>query len=224
MSEPEAGAAPPAPATTPSSQPTGHPTGRGRYLLTELLIVTLGVLIALSVDSVRQWREHVALVDEARRNIALEIRDNAKSLDGVLGQIDSRRKLLDDAITLADDVLAKRPTQIHHLEIGWAVSDIDDASWKTAERTGALAYMEYAEVQEYSRLYDLQALFSEHQRLHVDRVAAALSAITAEDPEKASVRDTEIFRDRLLALRGDLLTMEQIGQGLKASYAQVAGK
>jgi chromosome segregation ATPase len=224
MSEPELGTAASKPEPAQSSGPTGHPVGRGRYLLTELLIVTVGVLIALSVDSLRQWREHVALVDEARRNIAQEIRDNAKDLDNALGQVDTRRKQLDDAITLADDVLAKRPSQIHHLELAWTVADISDANWKSAERTGALTYMEYAEVQRYSRLYDLQALFADHQRQQVERVAAALSAITADDPEKASIRDTEVFRDRVLALRGDLIVVEQIGHALKEAYTTAGAK
>lgn len=224
MSEPEpAAAAPPPPAAKPP-EPAGHPTGRTRYVLTELLIVTVGVLIALSVDSLRQWREHVALVDEARRNIAQEIRDNQQSLDRVLVEVETRRKQLDDAVTLADDVLAKRPSKIHNMEIGWAVQDISDANWKSAERTGALAYMEYAEVQRYSRLYDLQALFADQQRRRVERVALVLSAITTDDPAKASARDMETFRDRVLALRADLIVVEQLAQGLKASYAEAAGK
>ena len=33
------------------------------------------------------------------------------------------------------------------------------ASWRTAERTGALGHMDYAEVQKYSKLYDFQDLF-----------------------------------------------------------------
>jgi len=211
------------PVVTKSPEPAGHRSGRGRYLLTELLIVTLGVLIALSVDSLRQWREHVALVDEARHNIAQEIRDNSKALDQVLGEIETRRKQIDDAIAVADDVLAKRPIRIKQFELGSTVPDISDANWKSAERTGALGYMEYAEVQRYSRLYDLQALFSEQQRRRIERIALALSAVS-EDPEKAPTRDIETFRDRVLALRGDLLVVEQIGRGLKQHYTTAAGK
>ncbi len=33
------------------------------------------------------------------------------------------------------------------------------AGWRTAERTGALSHMPYAEVQRYSLLYDLQDLY-----------------------------------------------------------------
>jgi hypothetical protein len=216
-------AVPDPPAVTQSPEPSGRRSGRGRYLLTELLIVTLGVLIALSVDSLRQWREHVALVDEARRNIVEEIRDNAKALDQVLGEIETRRKQIDDAITVADDVLAKRPMRIKQFELGSNVAQISDANWKSAERTGALGYMEYAEVQRYSRLYDLQALFAEHQRRRIERIALALSAIS-EDPEKAPTRDIEVFRDRVLVLRGDLLVVEQIGRGLKQYYTTAAGK
>jgi hypothetical protein len=58
-----------------ASQHAPHPATRApaRYVLTELLIVTSGVLIALSVDSLREWNQHRTLVHEARTMIAQEM-------------------------------------------------------------------------------------------------------------------------------------------------------
>jgi hypothetical protein len=41
-------------------------------LLVELIIVTAGVLIALSVDSLREWNRHRTLAREAEATIAVE--------------------------------------------------------------------------------------------------------------------------------------------------------
>jgi hypothetical protein len=83
--------------------------------------------------------------------------------------------------------------------------------------------MEYAEVQRDSELYELQSLFAEQQRRRLERIALALSTIR-DDPEKASARDLESLRDRALALRGDLLVIEQVGRQLKEKYGKVLMK
>src|SRR5580765_6049149 len=108
-------AAPPAPPPSPEAT-AHHGSGRGRYILTELFIVTVGVLVALSVDGFRQWYEHRALAGEARRNIAQEIRDNSGRLNSVLNEIDMRRKQIDDVLTLTDDLLAKRKSSVNQIE------------------------------------------------------------------------------------------------------------
>jgi hypothetical protein len=45
-----------------------------------LLIVTTGILIALSLEGLLEWRHHRELAQEARTNILNEIRDNEKGL------------------------------------------------------------------------------------------------------------------------------------------------
>jgi hypothetical protein len=51
-----------------------------REMITHLVLVTLGVLIALSFEGIGSWREHRALLHEARANILSELRDNQKEL------------------------------------------------------------------------------------------------------------------------------------------------
>jgi hypothetical protein len=57
-----------------------------------LLIVTVGILIALSLEGLVEWRHHRALVEEARANIASEVRENQKGLDGLLKSIPDIRQ------------------------------------------------------------------------------------------------------------------------------------
>jgi hypothetical protein len=47
--------------------------------LVHLTLITLGVLIALSFEGIASWREHRALVREARANLASEIHDNIEA-------------------------------------------------------------------------------------------------------------------------------------------------
>jgi hypothetical protein len=55
------------------------------------------------------------------------------------------------------------------------------AGWHTAERTNALAYMDYADVQEYAKLYDFQNLYVIYQRQMLDRGVSTLSKIVGSD-------------------------------------------
>ncbi len=44
----------------------------------QLLTITVGVLIALSIEGIVEWRHHRMLVRDAKAMIALEISDNRK--------------------------------------------------------------------------------------------------------------------------------------------------
>jgi hypothetical protein len=61
-----------------------HPVLSWKDALLHLGIVTIGILIALGLESVVEWRHHISLASEARANIVSEIRDNRRELDDVL--------------------------------------------------------------------------------------------------------------------------------------------
>lgn len=60
--------------------PEGPVTSLKEFLV-HIGIVTIGILIALSLEGLLEWHHHRELVEEARANIASEIRDNRKDLD-----------------------------------------------------------------------------------------------------------------------------------------------
>ena len=212
------------PATPPQPEIRTHAQSKSvRYFLTELAIVTAGVFIALSIDSVRGWFEHRALVAEARRNINQEIQDNNREIETVLKDIPNWRAQIDNGLKLANELLATKTSSIHQLNLGSTLGDLTDANWKSAERTGALSFMEYAEVQKYSKLYELQALYSEIQRRQLEKLASTIS-ILADNPYKASPKDLELFRERVFSLRGDLVIAEQMGTRLKEGYASALAR
>ncbi len=124
---------------------------------------------------------------------------NEKSTPDVRG-VPERQKNLDDALRLADELLAKKKPTVTSLNLAVEMAEFSSASWQTAERTGALALMDYAEVQKYSRLYSFQELFAERQRRAVDQLALTIGILHA-DPTEASTRDLELFRERLIELR-----------------------
>jgi len=62
-----------------------------KEVLLPLGIVTIGILIALSLEGLVEWNHHRHLVREARENIRVEIEDNQKELAGHLKQVERVR-------------------------------------------------------------------------------------------------------------------------------------
>lgn len=192
-----------------------------RYFFIELLIVTSGVLIALSVDSLREWNQYRMLVREARATIAREIADNKKEVDISLSEVETRKANIRNALTLANDLLATRKSAIQEFRLGFAIAEVSSAGWQSAERTGALSHMEYSEVQKYSRLYSFQELYAAQQRQAVQRLSAAIALLSDTNPHEAQPDDLRSFRQHLLVLGGELDVERQLATRLSELYAEV---
>ena len=95
-------------------------------------------------------------------------------------------------------------TDIRALPFSLQMPSLNRASWQTAERTGALGYMDFADVKAYAEIYDFQALVVESQRQQLARLAdvtARLFAGEGGDPTRMRPPELEAFRARLLGTR-----------------------
>lgn len=183
-----------------------------------LVTITAGVLIALSLEGARESLHNRALVREARANIRREIADNLKELDGELRGMPVQNEHLDNALKFADEMLATGHSAIQKLELNASNANLRTASWQTADRTGALAHMDYGEVQKYADTYSMQELYAVTQRRVVQQLASALAIVSSGDPTRAARADVEQFRHQVLEMRGEIYILEKLGQGLKDGY------
>jgi hypothetical protein len=187
----------------------------------EIAAITAGILIALSIDAVVQRNRERALVQQARAAIAREIADNRKELDGGLKSLDKHVQDLAQGLRLADDLLKDGKSDIHELNLGFSFPSLNRAAWQTAERTGALALMDYDEVKELSELYELQDLVVGSQRQLLERLAglsAIMGAGEGGDPTRSAAQDLQVFRSRLLDARGAVGVHRSLGVGLADAY------
>lgn len=117
-------------------------------------------------------------------------------------------------------MLASKTTKITQLDLHVNLADVSSTGWRTAERTGALSHMDYAEVQKYSKLYDLQDLFVEQQRSMVSRLAAATAILSGEfNPDDPNPKDLEAFREQVMLMRAALKVQEQFARKLAENYS-----
>ena len=193
-------------------------------LAVQLFTITAGVLIALSLEGLVGWNNNRLLVREAKATIAREISDNKDALDRHLADSDARMTDTETSLRLANELLATRKSDIRELQLQFHLASLSAAGWHTAERTNALAYMDYPDVQEYAKLYDLQNMYVNHQQRVMDRTVSELSKLAGGDPHQAPPEDLQRFRQELQELSGDLLVDVQLGKQLSARYKEMLAR
>ncbi len=162
--------------------------GFGEFLL-HLFTITVGLLIAVQIESFVEWRHHVHLAEEARAALRIEIEHNLKDLkDAQAGlkpwrdQIDADLAAMQRIQEHPDDPKAQHPT----LNLNASGVTLDDTAWKTAQTTGALAYMPYEEAGRYARIYQSQAMLLAAEDKPLEDVAGMVGLLHKFHWEKSS--------------------------------------
>lgn len=183
------------------------------------------MLIALLINGLVEWNNNRELVEQARATIRREVEANLKEMEGLPESVKRSTAELETAMRFADDMLNKGKTDIRSLGLNFNLATLNASGWHTAERTGALAHMDYDEVERYSEIYSIQQLFDDQQRKAVDLVATSSSLLASSfDPVTAKATDLAEFRHRVMLLQAHLLVTEQLGAQLIKGYREFLQK
>jgi len=154
--------------------------------LLHLLTISVGLLIAVGIEGcVELHREH-KLVKEARATMHEEIEHNSKSIDEAVGELDQQKTSITKNMEILtrieenpkDEDAQKKATS---LNANFSNIGLRDTAWKTAQATGALAFMPYADAQRYSDVYDSQQEFLNQQNKILEDEAQFLGVIAETD-------------------------------------------
>jgi hypothetical protein len=190
----------------------------------QLATIIAGILIALWVDGLVEARRERAIVRNAHEAIAREIAENLRELSGSLSSLDEHERALRTGLRFTDDLRKRGKTDIRSLNFGFTVPSLNRASWQSAERTGALSYMAFADVKAYAEIYDLQDLVVADQRqqfVRLSEVTARLFAGDKEDPTMLRGAELETFRSRILDALGAATMHKTLAVQLVKAYKEV---
>jgi hypothetical protein len=171
-----------------------HKSIRGfSEFLIHLFTITVGLLIAVQIESCVEWRHHLHLAEEARVALRAEIESNLKNLRGFQPGLKTWQEEVD-----ADLAVMKRiqehpndPAAQHtRLAIHSGGVSLDDTAWRTAQSTGALAYMPYEEAGRYTNIYQAQSNLQTNEDKPMEDVAAILGLIERFNFHAASSKIT----------------------------------
>ncbi len=124
-----------------------------------LFTITVGLLIATQIESCVEWRHHVHLAEEARASLRVEIQQNLGDLKAALPALLAWRKQVADDLQVVQNIEEHpndKAAQNASLHIGSQGMLLRNTAWRTAESTGALAYMPYDEARRYAQIYEAQ--------------------------------------------------------------------
>jgi hypothetical protein len=201
--------------------PPSEPVHGWRDFLIHLATITIGLLIALSLEGCVEFWHHRSLVREAEESLQVEIEANAKEVEGALADVHREQELLQKDVDVMKKIVA-HPKEVNrdNMTIDFRIRTFNDVSWKTAQSTGALSYMPYNRAHEYSDLYSAQneIAVAEHQAVR-DTVLAVAPFIGSKAGEANPTGDEAVkITDRLQTLQGQLLFLESEVKGLDGEY------
>jgi hypothetical protein len=211
-------------ASGPASEPPRH---RGHIftrsgLLLELGIVTAGVLIALSVDTVRVWRTHQSLAAEARSQMLSEVAQNKKALERVLASLDGTQKTYFRALRDARGRLAGKAADTGDFNMSVSMAPLSSAAYTTAEITGALGYMNYDEVRRFADVYEAQRRYQALQdEIAIGEWEIATPVMFGGSLLASHPRELEAWTHSLEQLIAKLLSLHGFGEGLRIAYVGI---
>jgi hypothetical protein len=201
--------------------PPHEPLHGWRDFFIHLTTITIGLLIALSLEGCVEWQHHRHLVHEAETSLQAEIRSNSAQLAGALDDVRSEQKYLEQDIAVMKSIIAN-PKVVNKdpLTINFRIRTFQDVSWKTAQSTGALSYMPYERAKEYSDLYSGQneITATEDQAVRDTVVAIGPFLNSKKDDPNPSGEDAVRIRDRMETLSAQLLYLESLIRGLDTQY------
>jgi hypothetical protein len=192
-----------------------------KEFMVHLLAITIGLLIALGLESSVEWVHHRHLARDARENILQEVRANQQMVARQLSVLPAEEKRLDEILRGVDDVQHGRPRKPLG-DFMWTSILLQDSAWRTASSTGAVAFMSYDEVQRYSVLYGVQQLNgSILDRNLADRHEMDVFIDRMQSPGKLSDAEFESGKRSILSAKFRELEFNEIDTALNASYTKL---
>jgi hypothetical protein len=193
-----------------------------RDFFIHLITITIGLLIALSLEATVEWLSHRHLAREARASIQHEIEENRKlaAADLTNVQQDQARiaKDIEQLIALRGGAKLEHVSLQYQLE--WA--GLSDSAWHTAQSTGAINYMDYQSAQALTSVYMQQRIVSDRGLTVFDAQSRAIAPIFfTGDPNLMSKDEIQIV---LLRSADVLLDLKALGQLLNELDEQFAAE
>lgn len=190
--------------------------------LLHLLTITIGLLIALGLEGCVEWQYHRHLVREANEGLRAEIAQNIKTLESMRLPIKDQEKQLDDDLKALAEMRAHPDAKGKALSFGFALHSFDETAWKTAQTTGAFAYMPYADASRYADIYGGQEQFVQVEQQVVEATLQAAAIPASESGDwKPTPTQIDQMTDRAQIAKMRLYFLNSLLDGLDKVYHRV---
>jgi hypothetical protein len=192
-----------------------------RDFFLHLVTITIGLLIALSLEGLVEWQHHRHLVHDAEASLHAEIVSNAKAMPAVIADLHHQQETLHRDVVVLKGIIRDPKAKGHaSMEISFHISGFDDVSWKTAQATGAVGYMPYETAEQYDDIYGTQgAIYAAEQVAARDAILslAPFANATDSDPDPTPA-EADAIKQKIEVLQGQLLLVDSLMTSLDKAY------
>jgi hypothetical protein len=193
-----------------------------RDFLLHLLTITIGLVIALGLEGCVEWQYHRHLVRDANQGLRAEIAQNIKTLDSMRQPIKDQQKELDEDLKTLAILRANPKATGHSLGFSFGMHTFDETAWKTAQTTGAFAYMPYGDASKYADVYGGQEQFVQAEREVIEAVLQATAGVAVESEKwQPTPAQVDAIADKARILRMRLFYLSIMMDSLDQAYHKV---
>ena len=143
-----------------------HPIGGWKDFFVHLLTITVGLLIAVGIEGCVELNREHKLVREARETMREEIQHNSNEMKDAVVKLDQQTAVMKkniETLTRIQENPKDKAAQDAQINADFSIIGLRETEWKTAQTTGALSFMPYAEAQRYSDVYGTQNDFPDQE-------------------------------------------------------------
>jgi hypothetical protein len=201
--------------------PPNEPIHGWRDFFIHLTTITIGLLIALSLEGCVEWQHHRHLVHVAEASLHNEIQQNSHDVHESIELLHKQQQALVQDVTVLKYIIKNQKAPADGaIAINFNIRSLNNVSWKTAQSTGALSYIPYATAQEYADIYNTQ------DELEVAEQQAARDAIVSVAPFiNSSKADTDptggealSVKQKIEVFQGQLILVNSLLDTLDGQY------
>lgn len=193
--------------------------------LLHLLTITVGLLIALGLEASVEAMEHRHQRKEAESTIREELIENQKAMVKMQRNTAQEIAVLERSLTFLEDLRAGKKDDPSGIQLGFNVSPLSDAAWRTASATGVLSYMSYDEAQRFAVAYHAQQSYEDAVAIGLhDYELLDTYIVDGRDPRNLTPQDIATAIPDLRRTMADLNAMSDWGRGVLGTYGDALKK
>jgi hypothetical protein len=171
--------------------PPHHAASTWRDFFTHIATIVVGLLIAIALEQTVEALQHRHERIEARENIRRELSENRTTLAKDLRALAEEETMLQNDIALLRQLRSHQPVARESLHFNWMWNSMEDAAWRTARETTAVALFPIDQVQSYDETY-LQQSFANDAGLQLSRLLTNATVPLKIEPDLAALTPAEI--------------------------------
>ena len=202
--------------------PPHEPIHTWRQFFLHLFTITVGLLIALGLESAAEAVHHRHLLHQAERDLRKEMAENRQYLAIDERQLKGETEQFTDNLRLLDALRAHTSTN-GELHFSWSWDGMQSSAWDTARDTGALALMPYEDAQGFAVVYGQQGVVNRQSEVYIAdiyRIGSSLQGGRKLTDLKPAELDTMIANTQQTL--SDIEHLSDLCKSLDAIYAESA--